>query len=108
MHGWSEWRRFPDPRQHGILTAPLGPGIYELRRENVLVYCGSSGNVASRMSSLLPSPLGCGTRNNRKLCDYVLENVGHLEYRTLPCDTSDEAKVHEGQLKQIGKYLFHT
>lgn len=28
---WSEWRRFPDPATGGFLTAPIGPGVYDLR-----------------------------------------------------------------------------
>ena len=30
---WSDWRDFPDPRSFGILVAPFGPGVYEMRNE---------------------------------------------------------------------------
>lgn len=105
---WSEWHAFPDPRQFGILVAPFGPGVYELRNSDALVYCGSGGNVALRMSSLLPPPLGSGNRNNAKLRDYILQNVQDIEYRTLPCPTREEATVREYELKHSGTYLFHT
>ncbi|CAE6767441.1 hypothetical protein R70006_03785 [Paraburkholderia domus] len=108
MPDWSEWRAFPDPRNFGILVAPFGPGVYELRNEDVLVYCGSGGNVALRMSSLLPTPLGAGTRNNAPLRDYILRNLPRIEYRTLPCSTRTEATTREYELKQASTYLFHT
>lgn len=108
MPDWSEWRPFPDPRNFGILVAPFGPGVYELRNEETLVYCGSGGNVAVRMSSLLPAPLGSGTRNNAKLRDYVLQNLHRIQYRTLACATREDANEREHQLKRGTNYLFHT
>lgn len=108
MPDWSEWRTFPDPRQFGILVAPFGPGVYELRNEEGLVYCGSGGNVALRMSSLLPPPLGAGTRNNAPLREYILANLPRIQYRTLPCANREEATTREYELKRDGAYIFHT
>jgi hypothetical protein len=53
---WSAWRPFPDPSKGGILAAPFGPGCYELRKGKKLVLYGMGGNVAARMTSLLPKP----------------------------------------------------
>lgn len=50
---WSPWRPFPDPRTGGLLQAPFGPGIYELRLappDGALVLVGIGANLAARMS----------------------------------------------------------
>lgn len=99
-HGgdWSVWRPFPDPRSKGILIAPYGPGCYEVRRissgEKVLF--GMGGHVAARLSSLLPGPLGTGTRNNEGKRRHCLDHIADLEYRTLACLTKNDAKEAEG------------
>jgi len=110
MGDWSEWRPFPDPRQGGYLVAPLGPGLYELRRiaSKKLVLLGCGGCCAFRMSSLLPAPIGAGTRNNAKKRSYVLEYLADIEYRTMPCDTSDDARRCEREFLDSGGYEFGT
>ena len=77
---FSEWKRFPDPREGDFLCAPIGPGCYEVRRsdDGRLVLFGRSEHVAWRMTSLLPEPLGCGVRNNAKKRGYVLEHIERL------------------------------
>lgn len=71
MNKWSKWRPFPDPLSEGVLVAPLGPGVYELRNAatSELVRFGRSDHCAHRMSSLLPD--GAGTRNNTAKRGYV-------------------------------------
>ena len=111
MPKWSPWRPFPDPRKHGILIAPFGPGVYELRRRDTgkLVLFGRGRNVASRVSSLLPIPLGTGTRNNAKKRAYVKRNLSRIEYRTRACATDDESKTEERKLKaNANTYRFRT
>jgi hypothetical protein len=101
MSRWSNWRPFPNPSDRGILIAPFGPGCYELRhKDGRLVLYGDSGHVAARMSSLLPIPLGTGTRKNARRRDYVKEHLSDLEYRTLPCLTAQETKDRERELKR--------
>ena len=104
---WSRWAPFPDPRQRGILRAPIGPGVYELRRrdtrERVLV--GSGKVVAYRMSSLLPAPLGQGTRRSSRKRAYVLQNLAVLDYRCCPCSTRKDASMLERRLRQSETYL---
>jgi hypothetical protein len=112
MTEFNEYRPFPDPRKSEYLHAPYGPGVYDLRhiksKQNVLF--GISGRCAHRMSSLLPKPLGTGTRNNDKKRDYLLENIGDIEYRTCACKTRDEAAKIEQQIKQTPNngYIFNT
>lgn len=106
---WSEWRRFPDPRKLELLTAPFGPGCYELRHGMQLVLFGMGSHVAERMTSLLPAPFGCGTRNNRDKRKYVFDHLGSVEYRTLACATLEEAKQRERELRiSRAVYMFQT
>jgi hypothetical protein len=90
---WSEWRCFPDPAAHGFLVAPIGPGCYELRHGKQLVCFGSAKNVAYRMSSLLPEPLGAGTRHNTAKRQYVMQHLAEIEYRTRALSTEAEARA---------------
>ena len=106
---WSKWRRFPHPERRGLLVAPIGPGCYELRNGPQLVLCGKGEHVAFRMSSLLPAPFGCGTRNNAGKRAYVLDNLQEIEYRTLACATFEEATACENELRRKrSMYLFST
>ncbi|MGI4794431.1 MAG: hypothetical protein ACRYG8_10225 [Janthinobacterium lividum] len=107
---WSPWRPFPDPRTRGVLQAPFGPGVYELRLappNGALVLVGIGANLAARMSSLLPVPLGCGTRSAADKRAYVLDHLNDMEYRTLACTTRDEAALLEGRLLGGGGYRFN-
>lgn len=110
MAAWSQWRPFPDPRTCQYLSAPFGPGVYEVRCRTTheMIRCGKGGNCAVRMSSLLPNPLGCGTRDNRKLREYILQNVSNLECRCLACESKNAAAEIERQLLGKTKYLFHS
>jgi excinuclease UvrABC nuclease subunit len=106
---WTDFSPFPSPLQNGYLNAPFGEGVYELKnyRTNQLVYVGESKNVANRMSSLLPKPMGTGTRNNLDLRNYNLQNLQDLYYRTLACDDEMKAKQKETEMKENYKYLFN-
>jgi excinuclease UvrABC nuclease subunit len=105
---WTEYKSFPDPRKQEYLFAPFGAGVYELRNriENELVYIGKGNNVAVRVSSLLPAPLGCGTRNNSLLREYIHHHLEEIEYRTYACANEEEALSIEIQLQQTHKYRF--
>jgi hypothetical protein len=105
---WLEWRRFPDPRKLELLTAPFGPGCYELRDGVQLVLYGMGGHVAERMASILPAPLGCGHRDNRAKREFILDHLGSIEYRTLACATLEEARKCERELKVNRAYKFQT
>jgi hypothetical protein len=108
-HTWSEWHPFPNPDQAGILCAPFGPGCYELRQRNgSLIYVGSGGHVAQRMTSLLPAPHGAGTRNNKDLRDFIFKNLATVEYRTTVCSNRAQAHKLELDCRALGKYLFPT
>jgi len=106
---WSPWAPFPDPREGGYLVAPFGPGCYELRIGDQLLLFGGAGNVAQRMSSLLPEPWGCGRRNNMRKRQAVFDNLGVVEYRTLACDNRAAAALEEAKMRaRKAEYLFGT
>ena len=111
MSCWSEWRCFPDPGAEGRLDAPFGPGVYELRNCDQLVYVGESRTVAYRMTSLLPKSCGgAGTRKNRCLREYVAGHLRDIEYRTRACATKAEARRIEQEMRcdSTREYVFPT
>lgn len=110
MEAWTEWASFPDPRKKEFICAPMGPGVYELRRKDTgeLVLRGSGKNCAYRMTSLLPAPLGQGTRKNLVKRDYVLANLIQLEYHCCACTTEPEARTLEARLNLDATCLFPT
>ncbi len=110
MENWSEWFPFPDPRILGYITAPLGPGVYELRRSDTKegIIRGSSKNCAFRISSLLPPPFEAGTRKNKDKQNYTLEHIKNIEYRCCACLTEEDAKAMETELHREEPFLFKT
>ena len=109
-YNWSEWRNFPVPRKGEYLTAPFGFGVYQLRNNitNELILVGRSKNAAFRMSSLLPSPLGQGNRDNDEKFDYVFKHIKDIEYRTVPFTSEKEMKDCERELRQLNIHRFNT
>lgn len=107
---WTEWHKFPDPRAGEYICAPFGYGVYQLRNKatNELVLFGSGKNLAYRMTSLLPTPLGQGTRNNENKREYVMKSLPNIEYRTISFLTISEMKEFENVLKSKNNYLFNT
>ena len=107
---WTNWKPFPDPTKGELLTAPLGPGCYELRlkQSGRLVLFGSAGHVASRMTSLHPQ--GSGTRRNVDKRKFVGEHLSQIEYRTIAATSRAAAKEYERQelWSNRKKYKFST
>lgn len=108
---FSEWRMFPDPRKREYIWAPIGPGCYELRLAETkqLVLFGVSGNVSARLASLLPAPLGHGTRRNIEKRQFVFDHLGLIEYRTIPFANRQDAIRFEADLAaNCNDYVFKT
>ena len=107
---WSRWLAFPDPGKSGYLSAPFGPGVYEVRNRQTreLVLFGHGKNLAYRMSSLLPASFGAGTRKNARKREYVLTHLANIEYRTKACTSKKEAKNEERALRDKNSYIFQT
>ena len=110
LNRWSRWRSFPDPKTGGYLSAPFGPGVYQLRNRKTreLVLFGESKNVAHRMSSLLPQPHGASGRNNEQKKEYVLVNLDNIVYRAKACGSEDEARNEERSMRVKGSHIFKT
>jgi hypothetical protein len=62
------------------------------------------------MTSLLPKPLGTGTRNNERKRAYLLRHLDDIEYRTCACSTREEAAGIEREIKRTrgDQYEFGT
>jgi hypothetical protein len=106
---WTGWKSFPNPKHGGYITAPFGPGCYELRRcSGEPVLFGTAGHVAYRMCSLLPD--GKGTRNNTAKRDYVGKHLDDIEYRVIAFRTKEEAGQFERQnlWARRTQYVFPT
>jgi hypothetical protein len=91
---WTQWRQFPDARQSGVVEAPIGPGVYEVRAVSTgrLVAFGHSRTVARDLARLQPnaSPLPVWLR--RWTTNVVSHSPDDLEYRTCPADTIGDAR----------------
>ncbi len=107
---WTDWQQFPDPSMGGFITAPFGPGCYELRRSDIRqpVLFGTAGHVAYRMCSLHPD--GKGTRNNVEKRAYVGAHLMQIEYRVIALGSKEEAKQFEHDEFWIKRhtYVFPT
>ena len=92
---WSAWRHFPDPRAGGMVVAPIGAGLFELRRIETgeLVLFGAGEHVAARLTNLLPATLGASLRKNASRRQYILRHLDDLEYRTMSCRSRGDADV---------------
>jgi hypothetical protein len=51
---WTNWKPLPDPKLGGAIDAPLGPGLYEVRRmsNGELAAFGPAANVTRAMAAL--------------------------------------------------------
>ena len=110
MMEWTSWCSFPDPKLGGYLSAPFGPGVYELRdqKSDKLLYCGEGNNLAKRMTSLLPSDKGgSGTRKNACLRKYLHDNLANIEYRTRACASKSKAEEEERIQLSNNNYRFN-
>ena len=107
---WSEWKPFPVPDQIRRITAPLGPGVYELKNHETGEYIlvGISINIRNRMKSLMPPPYGVGRRNNYMKRQYVLDNYQDIVYRTVSTADRVEAEDIERSLLYSSKYIYNT
>lgn len=106
---WSEWRKFPDPRNGDYLYAPFGSGVYQLKNTKTgeFVLFGKSKHLAKRMTSLLPPPYGAGTRNNENKRVYVLKHLNDIVYRTIALDDNGSHEL-ERYLKGLNIHIFNT
>ena len=92
MANWSTWKRFPNPERGGYVEAPIGPGLYEVRRisNGTLFDFNASGDVALALSTLIAKRSGFRALLGRGTPPLPLDD---LEYRTCPSETLDLART---------------
>lgn len=106
---WQEWKQFPDPRKKEYLFAPFGYGVYQLFNNKIKDYVlfGRGKNLAFRITTILPSPLGQGTRNSDEKKDFVLKHLKDIVYRTIPLANEQECKDFEKKLRALNIHIFN-
>jgi hypothetical protein len=93
---WTNWKRFPDPPRHRSIDAPVGPGVYEVRRmsNGELAAFGPAANVAQALAGLrLPG------RSGWLPLVRVREPTDDFEYRTWATATKADAKTVADSLR---------
>ena len=87
IKSWSSWKRFPNGASGESIEAPIGPGVYEVRRTDngALVAFGHSANVANAISELKVENRRAGWVSllKRRLGNVPeVPPTNNLEYRT--------------------------
>ena len=94
---WTNWKRLPDPTLGESIEAPVGPGLYEVRRTSngELAAFAPAANVAQAMAALRlhaqPVSWLSIVRSRQPRDDY--------EYRTRATATKGEAKTVADSLR---------
>ena len=88
---WGEWKRYPNGAPGDRLEAPVGPGIYEVRKANsgALYAFGAVDNLAEALARI-------GTPSRSLATFFIKRETPHLpdlEYRTCVTDTKAQAKI---------------
>jgi hypothetical protein len=89
VFAWTSWKPFPDPRSGAPIEAPIGPGVYEVRRisNGETVAFDHAPNVARALLAIaVPSSRLWSFERPRA-------DAGDLEYRTCTASTSMGAKA---------------
>jgi len=91
---FTPWKPFPDSQRGGVIEAPIGPGVYEVRRisNGELVAFGYSAKVAHDLSRLRPNSAAPSWM--RRLVRHASDVApNELEYRTSATGTKSQAKA---------------
>lgn len=99
---WSAWKRFPDAQSGGVVEAPIGPGVYEVRHTMTgrVVAFGSTSNVANAISELkVNGGVSAFARFFGKAP--LVSRVNDLEYRTYATASRADAKTAASRLQSL-------
>jgi hypothetical protein len=91
---WTSWKKFPEPQRGEHLDAPLGPGIFEVRRATsgeVLAF-GHSPNVAVTLARQMAPSFWERWRGKMSL------DLRDIEYRTMAATTPRSARDHAAKI----------
>jgi hypothetical protein len=99
---WSGWKRFPDAHSGGLVEAPIGPGVYEVRHTMTgrVVAFGHAPNVANAIGDLKVNG-GIGPIARLFGKEPLVSRVNDLEYRTCAAASRAEAKTAASRLKGL-------
>jgi hypothetical protein len=88
---WTEWKHFPMAERGEHLEAPIGPGIYEVRKaaSGALFAFGAADSVAQDLAGLTIRPRTFASWFGFK----PAAGDANLEYRTCATSTRADAKV---------------
>lgn len=101
---WSNWRHFPGPQYGGAIEAPMGPGVYEVRRISTgeQVAFGAAPDVARSLAALRLQPILKSWMSRLR----QQQAADDFEYRTCAAATPSIAKfVAEGLRGRRRAYL---
>jgi hypothetical protein len=101
MQTWTSWKRFPDAHSGGLVEAPIGPGVYEVRHVDTgeVIAFGHSGSVANAIGELkINGKAGVWAKLFHRSASIP---VNDLEYRTVATASRSEAKVAASRLKGL-------
>lgn len=99
---WSGWKRFPDAQIGGLVEAPIGPGVYEVRHTMTgrVVAFGHARNVANAISDLKVTG-GISPFARFFGREPLVSRVNDLEYRTCAAASRAEAKTAASRLNSL-------
>ena len=102
VQSWSVWKRFPDAQSGGVVEAPIGPGVYEVRHMMTgrVVAFGSANNVANAISELKVNG-GVSTFARLFGKQPLVPPVNDLEYRTYAAASRAEAKTAASRMQGL-------
>jgi hypothetical protein len=106
IKSWSSWKPFPDGASGELIEAPIGPGVYEVRRSDSgeLVAFDHAANVANAISELKVENRRSGWISMLRRRFHQLSPVppiNNLEYRTFAATSRAEAKTAARHLKRL-------
>ncbi len=101
MQSWTTWKRFPDSHSGGLVEAPIGPGVYEVRHVDTgeWIAFGHAGSVANAIGELkINGNAGLWAKLFHRSASIP---VNELEYRTCATASRSEAKTAASRLKGL-------
>jgi hypothetical protein len=93
---WSSWKKFPEQQRGEHLDAPLGPGIYELRRatSGEALGFGHSPNVAATLARQMAPSFWERWRGKMSL------DVRDIQYRTMAAVSPRSARDYAANIER--------